>query len=456
MATLDSSIVNIALPTLQLELDTSLARIKWIVILYLLVITCLLLPFGRLSDLIGRKRVFMSGFATFTIGSALCASSDTLNFLLVARVIQAVGAAMLMANGPAIITQTFDSTQRGKALGTLAMVVSAGLVTGPSLGGILLKYLGWTSIFWVNIPVGILGLALVYKYVPKDSHPSGSRTFDWAGTFLQLMLLLLFTVVVDPPMVSISGSEPLPVSRWLIVLLMVGLGVVFTRVEAAAESPLFDLSLLKIRTFWTANVASYFTFVAYSAVTVLIPFYFAYAQKMSPDQAGVMMTAIPLTIFVVAPISGRLADRFGSKELSVLGALIGAVTLAALSGIIFGNGITGETPQSLLWLGLSCIGFATGVFQSPNNSAIMSAVPPQKLGVASALLATIRNLGLATGTGMASGIFSYRQSMGESFLDSLHFTLKIAAVFAVLASIASLGKESRSFVGWSPKEGEEN
>ena len=153
MATLDSSIVNIALPTIQVALDTELSRIKWIVILYLLVITCLLLPFGRLSDLLGRKRIFLLGFSIFTVGSTLCAGGDTLMLLLIARVVQAIGAAMLMANGPAIITQTFDPSERGKALGTLAMVVSAGLVAGPSLGGLLLKYLGWTSIFWVNIPV---------------------------------------------------------------------------------------------------------------------------------------------------------------------------------------------------------------------------------------------------------------------------------------------------------------
>ena len=246
----------------------------------------------------------------------------------------------------------------------------------------------------------------------------------------------------------------MPVSRWVIVLLILALGAVFTRVEAAAEAPLFDLSLLKIRTFWTANVASYFTFVAYSAVTILIPFYFARSLQMSPDRAGLMMTAIPLTIFVVAPVSGRLADRFGSKELSFLGAVIGALTLIALSGGVFGPGLLNETSPAWAWLGLSGIGFATGVFQSPNNSAIMSAVPPQKLGVASALLATVRNLGLATGTGMASGVFSYRQAMGESFIDSLHFTFRIATAFAVLAAIASLGKESRSFVGWSPQDPE--
>src|SRR5687768_13126935 len=181
MATLDSSIVNIALPTLTKTLGSDLYRIKWVVIIYLLVITCLLLPFGRLSDQYGRKGIFQAGFLLFTLASTLCGLSPNLDGLLLFRGLQGVGAAMLMSNGPAIITAAFPSNERGKALGTLAMVVSAGLVTGPSLGGFLITHLGWRSIFLVNLPVGLAGILLAQQFIPKDHGTRLKAPFDWAG-----------------------------------------------------------------------------------------------------------------------------------------------------------------------------------------------------------------------------------------------------------------------------------
>jgi len=407
MATLDSSIVNIALPTLTKALESDLYRIKWVVIIYLLVITCLLLPLGRLSDTYGRKRVFQGGYIVFTIGSAFCGMASSLIGILSARGLQGVGAAMLMANGPAIITGAFPAGQRGKALGTLAMVVSAGLISGPSIGGLLITTLGWKSIFWVNVPVGFLGTMLVQKFVQVDPSESAKAPFDWAGAILQLALILFFIVAVDPPSISISGSVPFPIPRWLIALMIPLLGFLFIRVELDAQAPLFDISLLSIRTFWTANLASFLTFVAYSSLTVLMPFFLEEVLHFAPDKAGLFMTAIPLTIFVVAPVSGRLSDTLGSKGLSSFGALIGACGLFVMAGA-FGLGVHSQISHPSIILGLCSIGLSTGLFQSPNNNAIMGVVPANKLGVASALLATVRNLGLVTGTGLATGLFAWR------------------------------------------------
>lgn len=440
MATLDSSIVNIALPTLTKEFDTDLYRIKWVVIIYLLVITCMLLPFGRLSDQYGRKRVFQAGFSLFTLGSLLCGMSQGLNWILFSRVIQGIGASMLMANGPAIITTTFPSSERGKALGTLAMVVSAGLVTGPSLGGLMITAWGWRSIFLVNLPIGILGVALAQRSIPADPKARTLAPFDWAGAILQLILLLSFIVVMDPPSISISGSAAFPMSRWVMGLLTIGFSVLFIKVESEAKAPLFDLSLMKIRTFWTANLASFLTFVAYSGLTVLMPFFLEEVMGFSPDKAGLFMTAIPLTIFVVAPVSGRLSDRLGSRELSIVGTLVGSIGLFAMAGA-FGIGVHAHVSGVAVILGLCSIGLATGLFQSPNNNAIMGVVPVAKLGVASALLATVRNLGLVTGTGLATGIFAWRQKSTGDFVSAMHFTLFFAGAVAFLAMCASFGKK---------------
>ncbi len=441
MATLDSSIVNIALPTLTKELGPNLYKIKWVVIIYLLFITCLLLPFGRLSDQHGRKRIFQIGFLIFISGSAFCGLAPHLSWLVLFRAVQAIGAAMLMANGPAIITSTFTSRDRGTALGILAMVVSCGLVTGPSVGGILIAHLGWRSIFYINVPIGLIGYVFVHYFVKKDRSSRNVLPFDWAGAFLQTIILLLFIIIFDPPQVSVSGGIPFPVSRWIVGLGVLALSIIFIKVEAEVRAPLFDLSLLKNRTFWTANLAGFFIFVAFSSVSVLMPFFLEEVLGFSPQKAGIFMTAIPLTIFVVAPISGRMSDRLGSQELSFTGALIGAIGLFIMSGV-FGLGIRSGSGAYQILLGLASIGLATGLFQSPNNNAIMGSVPIQKLGVASALLATVRNLGIVTGTGLATSLFTEQMVKVRNFESAFHTVLFVSGLIAVCAMTASLARRA--------------
>ena len=216
MATLDSSIVNIALPTLTKELASDLSRVKWVVILYLLTITCLLLPFGRLSDQLGRKRVFQSGYRDFYFWfDSLLVRTRVFSLLVSARVIQAIGASMLMANGPAIITAAFPGDGRGGALGTISMVVSAGLISGPSLGGLLISAFGWRSIFLLNIPIGLIGVFLVQHFLDKDIEPEGRIPFDWMGAILQSALLISMIVFFDPPS-FLWARPPTIVSRFFL------------------------------------------------------------------------------------------------------------------------------------------------------------------------------------------------------------------------------------------------
>ena len=359
---------------------------------------------------------------------------------MLSRVVQAIGASMLMANGPALITASFPSFERGKALGIMAMVVSAGLISGPSVGGILISQLGWRSIFWVNVPIGLIGIFLVYRNVAADLVPRTRPSFDWLGAGLQTLVMLSFIVLFDPPVVSFSGSAaflaaPLddgarrrcssarPSSRW----------------NPRCRAPLLDLSLLQNRTFSTANLASFFIFVAFSSVSVLMPFFLEEVLRLAPQAAGLYMTAIPLTILVVAPISGRMSDRLGSQGLSLSGALIGALALLAMGGA-FGKGMYESMSQPGVVLALASIGLATGLFQSPNNNAIMGAVPHAKLGVASAMLATVRNLGLVTGTGLSTGLFTWRMEVTHDFVASLHFSFFVAGLVAVAAMAAGIAK----------------
>ncbi len=441
MATLDSSIVNIALPTLTKELSPDLHQIKWIVIIYLLMITCLLLPFGRLSDQQGRKPVFQTGFLIFIFGSALCGMAPSLSTLVAFRAIQAVGAAMLMANGPAIITSAFSTKERGKALGTLAMVVSLGLVSGPMLGGIVITYLGWRTIFWLNIPIGIFGIFLAQRFLKADHPARSNQRFDWKGAFFQTLILILLIVFFEPPRIAISNFLPFVLPRWVIGTAIIGLTLIFLKIESGVRDPLFDLSLLKNRTFWAANLAGFLTFVAFSSVTVLMPFFLEEVLHFSTHRAGVFMAAIPLTIFVVAPVSGRLSDRLGTKELSVLGSMIGMLALFAMSGV-FGRGIYEGTGHGTIVFSLCVIGLAIGLFQSPNNNAIMGAVPVQKLGVASALLATVRNLGLVTGTGLSASLLSWGVALKQEFISAFHLALFVAGLICGGALVASLSRKS--------------
>lgn len=441
MATLDSSIVNIALPTLTKELASDLFQIKWVVVVYLYVISCLLLPFGRLSDDYGRKKIFQLGYFVFITGSALCGTTTTLQWLVFYRAIQAIGAAMLMVNGPAIITHSFSAHERGTALGTLAMVVSAGLISGPSIGGFLITQLGWRSIFWVNLPIGLYGAYLVHKHVKKDFYTAPSKKpFDWLGAFVQMAFLISSILIFDPPDFHLWNHLEVSWRRWILVAITFILGAIFVRVESKVKSPLLDLSLLKIKTFWTANLASFLTFVSFSSISVMMPFFLEESMHMTPNKAGLFMTAIPVTIFIIAPISGRLSDKMGGKELSFSGALVATIGFLIMAGV-FGAGIQNDITPITVIAALSSVGLSMGLFQSPNNNSIMSSVPPEKLGVASAFLAMVRNLGFVTGTGMATGLFSWRLKTSGDFISSIHLVCLVAALISLAAMVASLGKK---------------
>ncbi|HEY3373915.1 MAG TPA: MFS transporter [Candidatus Aquicultor sp.] len=425
MAPLDSSIVNIAMPTLSKFFSVDITTIGWVATAYLLATSSLLLTAGRLGDMIGHKRIYIAGFVTFTTASALCGLAGDIQQLIAFRVIQALGATCLMSTAPAILTDAFPPKDRGKALGMIGVAVSIGLTVGPFLGGIILSNFGWRWIFYVNVPIGIVAVT-VASLILRESKPSTSKRFDYMGAgtaFAALLSLLLALSMGD----RWGWSSTTTIALYVTAILF---SVLFIMVEKREEDPMLDLSLFKLRLFSAANVSAFINYAAMFVVTFLIPFYLIYVLKETPQKAGTIMTAIPLTIAIVAPISGALSDRIGSRLLSSLGL---GVTMLALIGLSQTSVAMGVMPIAVL---LGVLGFGSGLFQTPNSSAIMGSVPKNRLGIASGMQGTMRNVGMVLGIALAGAIVDTIAPNGPA---DIHLTSAIHTSFIVGAAIAGLG-----------------
>ncbi len=442
MATLDGSIVNIALPTLTRYFNTEIATIEWVILSYLLTITALLLTLGRLSDMYGKKPVFAVGLAIFTIGSALCSFSASELQLIVFRIFQGIGAAMIMANGPAIISGAFPHTERGRALGLIGTVVSIGSMVGPVLGGFLIDLAGWQSIFYINIPVGIFGTAYALKGLRKDEHHDGQE-FDIKGAVFMF-------ISVTSLMLGITEGQELGWGSFVIIGLFILFAVfllLFLRVEASAGQPMVDLSLFRNRSYSASNVSSFLSFVAMFTVIFLTPFYMVEILGFSTREVGLALISVPVVMALVSPLSGWIYDKTNSSLPGSLG-----IALSSLALYLMGN--LGK--DSGFWnivLLMSMIGIGMGMFQSPNNTIIMGSVPKSRLGIASGFLAMVRNLGMVTGTAISGAVFngilhSYQASGASyesAFLAGFHYAFTVSAVICaagVLTSMVRVEKKS--------------
>lgn len=396
LSTIDGSIVQVALPTLKRELNTNYATVQWVIVSYLLVLSSMMLGVARLADMIGKKRIYMVGMVIFTVGSVLCGLAPTVGFLIGFRVLQGVGAVMLQALGAAIVTEAFPDSERGRALGVIGTVVSLGIITGPTLGGLLIGLVNWRAIFLVNLPVGVIGLFLVRRFVP-DWRPPGGQRFDTAGAVVLLLTLVALAL----------GLTFAPSTGWgdpLIILLLggalVGLGV-FLGVEDRLRQPMVDLSLFRDPLFSVSLATGLLVFVAVSA-RVVLPFYLEEVQGYSTAKAGLFLTIIPIALGIMAPISGTLSDRYGSRGIALLGLAVMGVGCLAVATLQADTSTLGYIVR------LAPFGIGAGLFQSPNNSAIMGSAPRERLGVASGLLALSRNMGQVIGIPMIGAVFSSR------------------------------------------------
>jgi len=397
LSTVDGSIVNIALPTLVNTFERDLAIVQWVVLAYMLTVSVLLLGVGRAADMIGKKPLYTAGFIIFTIGSVLCGLSPTIFFLIGFRVIQAIGAALIMALGMAIVTESFPSTERGKALGIIGGVVSIGIVVGPTLGGLITDILSWHWIFFVNLPVGVIGTVMVLRFVPNVKPPGGQR-FDYWGAvtlFISIFALLLgFTLGQQN---GFTDRFPLLLfALWALFLIL------FVLIERRAEQPMIDLAVFKDDQFSVGLVTGFITFIAIAGTVLLMPFYLQNVLGYSTREVGLLMAVVPVVLGIAAPLSGSLSDRFGTRPITVIGLLVLLVGYYSLSTL------KTDTPTIGFLLRFLPIGIGMGIFQSPNNSAIMGSASRSRLGIVSGMLAITRSLGQTTGVALLVALWTSR------------------------------------------------
>lgn len=415
MATLDASIVNISLPTIMADFKSNLAVSEWIILSYLLVIIGLLLPFGRLADMTGRKKIYRLGFVIFSLGSGLCALSRNPGQLIFFRALQAVGAAMIMANSFAIITAVFPAQLRGRGLGMMGTVVAVGFTVGPSLGGFLVSAFGWRSIFYVNVPVGALGITMITTVLNERlvSPTLGQKkSFDFIGAALVVSglsaLLLGLTSGQEGNWGSQSVLFELAVAAGALVLVPVW--------EARAAEPLIDLHLFKNRLFTFGNLAGFFSFLGVSANAFLMPFFLQLALGYTPLHAGLLMTPTALAIAVVSPLSGWLSDRIDTRIVSSLGLAVSTTALIWLSLL------KAQASYHDVLVRLLLLGTGQGLFQSPNNSSVMGSVPRNSLGIAGGFLSMMRNVGQVVGIALAGTVLTGAMVtvLGHASFEALH------------------------------------
>ncbi|HUF89704.1 MAG TPA: MFS transporter [Gemmatimonadota bacterium] len=397
LGTIDGSIVNVALPTLVADLDTTFPVVQWVVLAYLLVLATLVLGVGRLGDIVGKKPIYAAGFAVFTLGSVLAGLSPSVGWLIGFRIFQAVGAAMVFALGFAIITEAFPPHERGRALGLNGAIVSVGIVLGPTLGGILIDTLGWRWIFFVNLPIGIAGTLTAIRYVP-DVPPRGGERFDFVGAGVFLVMLLAFMLGLTFGQTRGFG-DPLPLG--LLALAAVALPL-FIRIERFVEHPVLDLSLFRDRLLSVNLFAGWASFAAIGGVFILLPFYLENVLGYSPMATGLLLASAPLALGVSAPISGSISDRVGPWPVILVGLSV------LLLGYLLMMTLDTRTTAIGYLLTLIPVGLGMGIFQSPNNSAVMGSVPGHRLGVTSGLLTITRITGQLSGISVLGAVWAAR------------------------------------------------
>ena len=453
MASIDSSIVLISLPTIGRQLPgAGPAVLLWVMLAYSVVTTTLLLSFGRLSDMFGRVRLYTLGFAVFTIGSGIASFSQTGPELLAARIVQGAGAAFLWSNSAALLTDAFPMGERGKALGINQVAALSGAAVGLVLGGVLTTTLGWRSIFWVNLPIGAVGTVWAYLQLHEMHPPEREVPVDWVGnlSFGGGLTLALVGLTIG----ALSGwTDPFVAVS---VTIGVALLALFVLAEGRVASPMFDLSLFRIRTFLAGNVAAALAALARGAFSFVMVFYLQGVLGDSPLTAGVLLLPLSLAFVVSGPISGAVSDRRGARGLGTAGLLVGACGFLVLLRFPVDGSYT------LLGGAMVLLGLGQGMFAAPNRAEVMSSVPPGRRGIAAGIGTTLLNAGTLGSLAIAFTVMAGevpRSSLeaifagtgagvgnAAAFMDGLHllFAVGLVLMFAAAAGNALRGRSGRS------------
>ena len=400
MSVVSGTGVAIALPTIAVHFKTDLPTVQWIFIGEVLAISILLLPAGRLSDIIGRKQVYLWGFAIFIVASLLAGYATSITMLIAAKVLQGAGSAMIQANGMAMIVSVFPEAERGKALGSHMSVVGVGAISGPALGGLLVSVFDWPAVFLVNIPVGIIAIAVSLSIL--DNARIGQRQgtgppakFDWLGATLSGAGLLVFLLTMTNGNQAGWGSATTVAGMVASAALAAG----FVWWELRTPSPMLDIRLFKGRAFALGVASGWLSFLGIVAGIFLIPIYLQKVLEYSPGESGLILIPGALCMTILGPVSGRLADRFGWRVLTVAGMGLSAASLILLSATL-----SEESSLSILIPILMLQFVGLGLFNSPNTSALLSVVDRSRFGVVSALTQLMRNSATVTGIALVTAI----------------------------------------------------
>ena len=398
LGSVDGSIVNIALPTLTRALQAPFHLVEWAVLSFLLGVSTLTLSMGRLGDIVGKKRVFITGVVIFLSASALCGTARGIYSLIVFRFVQSVGAAMMMSLAIAIVAETWPPEKRATAMGIVGGVLSLGGMAGPALGGWILHLLNWRWIFFVNLPIGLVSLALAWTFIPPLLPERRGQTFDFIGA--ALAGLSMFAIVLAMTLIQTHGLLSAPLIGWAIVAL--GTFAAFIYTEQRVSDPMLDLSLFRNPSFCTSLVSGFSVFVSVAGVLLLFPFYLQLVAKLEQQQIGMVMAITPVMLGIWGPFSGMLADRFGARLLTILGLASVVTGYFTLSWLGVSSG-----PAAFVLLQLPmALGMAS--FTSANNAAIMTAVPRERLGIANGMLTMTRTVGSLSGVALLGTFFYCR------------------------------------------------
>ena len=423
MSALDISIANVALPVIHRDLGSSVAMVEWVVTIYMLAVCALVLSFGRLGDMGSHKRFYTAGFVVFIIASGLCGLAWSVEALIVARALQGIGSACVFANSQAILTSNFPPSERGRAMGFQAMMIFLGQMLGPVVSGWLIDHFSWRAVFYINLPIGVVMVAMCFLFIPRDHRPArqrepfdflGATTFGVAFTLLLLALNQGYEWGWTSPRLLLMASGP-------VVLL-----AFFVWWERRNPHPLLDLGLFRVRLFAMCSVSCVFNFIAVFSVTFLMPFYLIQGRHLTPSRTGLLLIIQPAVMTVSTPIFGTLSDRIGTRKPSMAGmAVLGCAMLVLAC-------LNATSPLYLVVVGLGLSGLGFGMFMVPNNSAIMGSAPPNRKGIASSVMATARYVGMIFGVGIAGAVFT--TMLARNPITGLFDGVRLGFIIAAVAS----------------------
>jgi EmrB/QacA subfamily drug resistance transporter len=446
-----AGIVTIALPSISQYLDVSTSLVSWVVVAHLLVLTSFLLIFGKIGEYIGYKKVFLGGLFLFTVGSYFSGISLDIMQLILSRILQGIGSAMLLSMTPAIISVNFPNAVRGKIFGYISLATTVALSLGYGVGGIITEYLGWHWIFFVTVPLGSTAVILTYLYLPETGKLEEYHGFDIVGSLL--IFLAMFTLIISLELGGRLGW----ISPWIILglLLSLTLLIIFYKWENHYNHPLFKMCLLKQRYLNISIAAGFMTSFVLTGTIFLLPFYLELIMNYTTDIAGLIILVPTLLIVFVGPLSGRISDSIGSKLPSLLGAVCLAIALLVLTIL---DPTVGKYGILFVLIALLMRSLSDGMFSPANNKLVMSHSPPGMMGSVSSLLNTAKYLGLVMGVvifetifdstvshsvsgvegaAVSTGAFQFAVPI-ETLLSGFQEAFLLGAVISILIVIASL------------------